>query len=926
MRHDWNSLISDNEKLLFRHYSKDMFPDADIMVRYLNDYADYYKLNIQYNKEMSISVQQKNPDNKEALFYLLDQRQYITKCSNLKSSQYTVQNPSNAEKTETKRARFQTVAVLALDKNAFSVLLLCKLFTGARFQTVAVLAFDKNALTVLLLCQLFTGARFQTVAVLAFDKNAILVLLLCKLFTGARFQTVAVLAFDKNAFSVLLLCQIFTRARDRFQTVAVLAFDKNAFSFLLLYKLFTGDRFQTVAVLAFDKNAFSVLLLCTLFTGARFQTVAVLAFDKNAFSVLLLCKLFTGARFQTVAVLAFDKKALTVLLLCQLFTGARFQTVAVLAFDKYAFSVLLLCKLFTGARFQTVAVLVFDKNAFSVLLLYKLFTGARFQTVAVLAFDKNLFTGARFQTVAVLAFDENAFSVLLLCKLFTGARARFQTVAVLAFDENAFSVLLLCQLFTGAPIDLTTTRLEFGFKFLYSIKVIVATGLSVPNIPEMVGVDFTVGYENISTNPVEYEGKSVLILGRGNSAFETANSIYENTNFVHMVGRERIRLAWETHYVGDLRAVNNGLLDTYQLKSLDGLIEYNDVTNYKIVQENGKLFLRDRKYDERSWEFYDNDPLLMPYDYIIRCLGFHESMFTRGKGRVKKYPVISNDFQSIDTNGLYFAGTNTHSLDFRESAGGFIHGFRYTGNSNVDNQLKSLKPFSKTLIFFHYILTVKSLHHILSWRYHQEPWPSQNVPIHQIVPTIVKRLSETSSLYQMFGFLGDVVVFSKDNKQFEYFEDYPIKLLPQFENTTGVSISDKDVIVIVLQYGNGYKGPMEDVFRLDRAATSARWAHLSNFLHPVLYSYDRKNYSIPKEQLLPRPTRLHHMVEDFNTIWHHPYTHVQPLTTFLENCIDTDLSLYSNEMCALYYMTNKQVPAMCSHYINDRTSVLSLTT
>lgn len=45
----------------------------------------------------------------------------------------------------------------------------------------------------------------------------------------------------------------------------------------------------------------------------------------------------------------------------------------------------------------------------------------------------------------------------------------------------------------------------------------------------------------------------ILIPGRGNSAFETANSIYENTNFVHMVGRQRIRLAWETHYVGDLR-------------------------------------------------------------------------------------------------------------------------------------------------------------------------------------------------------------------------------------------------------------------------------------------------------------------------------------------------------------------------------------
>ena len=44
---------------------------------------------------------------------------------------------------------------------------------------------------------------------------------------------------------------------------------------------------------------------------------------------------------------------------------------------------------------------------------------------------------------------------------------------------------------------------------------------------------------------------------------------------VHVIHsfRSRVRLSWSTHYVGDLRGVNNGLLDTYQLKSLDGLAE-----------------------------------------------------------------------------------------------------------------------------------------------------------------------------------------------------------------------------------------------------------------------------------------------------------------------------------------------------------------
>ena len=88
--------------------------------------------------------------------------------------------------------------------------------------------------------------------------------------------------------------------------------------------------------------------------------------------------------------------------------------------------------------------------------------------------------------------------------------------------------------------------------------VVISTGL-VPNVPKHLNnID---GYENVSLNTSEYEGKSVLILGiislvsfnlkkvfkfhlkgRGNAAFEIAQSIYGATNFIHMVSRSRIRL------------------------------------------------------------------------------------------------------------------------------------------------------------------------------------------------------------------------------------------------------------------------------------------------------------------------------------------------------------------------------------------------
>src|SRR5262249_45941742 len=48
LRWDWNSLLSDDEQLLFKHYSKDYFPTADDLAHYLSEYAERYALRIKY--------------------------------------------------------------------------------------------------------------------------------------------------------------------------------------------------------------------------------------------------------------------------------------------------------------------------------------------------------------------------------------------------------------------------------------------------------------------------------------------------------------------------------------------------------------------------------------------------------------------------------------------------------------------------------------------------------------------------------------------------------------------------------------------------------------------------------------------------------------------------------------------------------------
>lgn len=76
------------------------------------------------------------------------------------------------------------------------------------------------------------------------------------------------------------------------------------------------------------------------------------------------------------------------------------------------------------------------------------------------------------------------------------------------------------------------------------------------------------------------------------------------------------------------------------------------------------------------WLFLFRSTYLFLFDnfiFIPRTMSF-----SKNSGRIKKYPKINYDYESTDYENLYFAGTVAHSLDFRKSSGGFIHGFRYT--------------------------------------------------------------------------------------------------------------------------------------------------------------------------------------------------------------------------------------------------------
>ncbi|XP_072167909.1 FAD-dependent oxidoreductase domain-containing protein 2-like [Diadema setosum] len=452
---------------------------------------------------------------------------------------------------------------------------------------------------------------------------------------------------------------------------------------------------------------------------------------------------------------------------------------------------------------------------------------------------------------------------------------------------------------------------------LYQCRVmIICTGMHKPNIPNFAGLEYTDGYEDMSLDLDDYEGKNVLILGRGNSAFETADHILGSTNLIHLVARSRVKMAWETHYVGDLRAVNNGLLDTYQLKSLDGLLEA-DMSELRLYKrQDGRLQLIPGDAEEEEEEDgdeggrrlqipldnpleVDNFALRDPYDKVIRCLGFtfdfsifkNTSKPEQGQTKkTKKFPHVKANYEAAGIPGMFFAGTNSHSIDFKKSAGGFIHGFRYT---------------------------TRALHYLLEWRYHREAWPALRLPITELLDHFVRRLNEASGLYQMFYVLGDIVLLHKDTMEFEYLEEFPILMLPWLQQASGHNHTE--LLVMVMEYGKNYSGAGKDIFRQDRAVGDPEEAHLSNFLHPVIYYYkqlptveDMQNRR--KTETLPRPDALHHFVEDFLTDWTAPTSHILVFRRFLEHALDTDLRYFFDQHCFDLAMTHTTLPLACQHY------------
>jgi thioredoxin reductase len=395
--------------------------------------------------------------------------------------------------------------------------------------------------------------------------------------------------------------------------------------------------------------------------------------------------------------------------------------------------------------------------------------------------------------------------------------------------------------------DTRVTKISSGFvvaagdRSWQARRVIIATGVSQLYVPDIEGAELAERYDTVSVDPEDFVNQRVLIVGKGNSGFETADALIETAAVIHVAGPHSIKMAWQSHYVGHLRAVNNNFLDTYQLKSqnavLDGTIERIE----RRADGGFRVLFRYARTVESL--------RVLEYDRVILCTGFRfDASVFDSSARPElvindRFPAQTSAYESVNVPGLYFAGTLTQQRDFKKSTSGFIHGFRYG---------------------------VRALYRILMVRQHGIPWPATRIEAtpEAITDAIIERINRTSALWQQFAVLGDVITVSGDAA--DYHEEVPVAYLRD-----GGLGAEPFAFVTTLEYGPDHDAVDPFDISVPRIAENdPAAAHDASYLHPVVRAYRGGEL-----------VAVHHLAENLENHWNLPTVHQQPLAVFVKDVL-----------------------------------------
>ncbi|MGH1343754.1 MAG: NAD(P)-binding domain-containing protein [Nannocystales bacterium] len=332
-------------------------------------------------------------------------------------------------------------------------------------------------------------------------------------------------------------------------------------------------------------------------------------------------------------------------------------------------------------------------------------------------------------------------------------------------------------------------------------RLFVATGIPNAHRPDIEGAELCENYDEFSVDPNDFVDQRVFIAGKGNSAFETADALIETTRKIWVCGRSTVKLAWASHFVGHLRAVNNNFLDTYQLKAQNNIL---DGELRAVRKVDGELVV-DVWFESRK------QLLSYPCDRVLLCTGFCSDLgifdvscapLRRECGRL---PLMTCDWESVNVPNMFFIGTLMQSRDYRKTMSAFIHGFRHN---------------------------IESLVSIVSRRDGKGPWVErERLPSaleEGLASALIERMSTSAALMLQPGFLADVVVPAAEDipGAFQLLRDVPVDYV-----TERLLSEESELYMLTLEYGKSDE--YMDPFAMPRGVGVAE----DFYIHPIIRHY-----------------------------------------------------------------------------------------
>jgi len=362
-------------------------------------------------------------------------------------------------------------------------------------------------------------------------------------------------------------------------------------------------------------------------------------------------------------------------------------------------------------------------------------------------------------------------------------------------------------------------------------KLIIATGLSKPNIPKNIFLMNNVKinhYGDLDKSFTDknflskYINKKVLIIGGGNAGYEIANILEKYCSSIIILGSKK-KLSIVSHYVGDIRTIYLPFLDTFYLKSLNGIdvMNKNNILNITLNKDKYELL-----FSNNNSTYYKDK--LSSFDEIIFCTGwvFDNSIFNFNVNTTinEKYPEVNEMYESTNNKNLYFIGSLMHSKDYRKGSGGFIHGFRYL-----------LKFF--TQINYNCAIIKNNFKF------------TGNMDCYELLAKhIFKRINYASSLYQLYGTMCDVFYFDNENNEIIYIHDWKMDSIKHL-NLSKI----KYVNYLTFEYGK------EETI-INNLGNFNKWE--PGFLHPRIYMFKNDNNNF---NLLDRVVFEENLIADFSS-------------------------------------------------------------